>query len=131
LLPPDFIQIAEIDGQASAFVALLPNINEAIADLDGRLLPFGWAKLIWRLKKEFPKTARVALMGVRQKYQNTRFGPALAFVVIKAAMDAATSRGLERVEMSWVLDHNKATINIIEGIGGEITKRYRMYEKDL
>ena len=131
LLPPDFIQIAEIDGQASAFVALLPNINEAIADLDGRLLPFGWAKLVWRLKKEFPKTARVALMGVRQKHQNTRFGPALAFVVIKAAMDAATSRGLERVEMSWVLDHNKATRNIIEGIGGEITKRYRMYEKDL
>ena len=111
--------------------ALLPNINEAIADLDGRLLPFGWAKLVWRLKKEFPKTARVALMGVRQKHQNTRFGPALAFVVIKAAMDAATSRGLERVEMSWVLDHNKATRNIIEGIGGEITKRYRMYEKDL
>jgi GNAT superfamily N-acetyltransferase len=131
LLPPDFIQIAEIDGQPSAFVALLPNLNEAIADLDGRLLPFGWAKVLWRVKKEFPKTARVALMGVRQKYQNTRFGPALAYVVIQAVMDAGKSKGLERAEMSWVLDHNKATRNIIEGIGGEITKRYRMYEKDL
>jgi len=46
-------------------------------------------------------------------------------------MDAGRARGLERAEMSWVLDHNKATRNIIEGIGGEITKRYRMYEKDL
>jgi hypothetical protein len=131
LLPSDFIQIAEIDGEAAAFVALLPNINEAIADLDGRLLPFGWVKLIRRLKVDFPKTARVALMGVRQKYQNTRFGPALAFMVIKESTDAGIARGIERCEMSWVLDHNRAMRNIIEGIGGEITKRYRMYEKDL
>jgi GNAT superfamily N-acetyltransferase len=131
LLPGDFIQIAEIDGEAAAFIVLLPNINEAIADLNGRLLPFGWAKLLWRLKVDFPKTARVALMGVRKKYQNTRFGPALAYMVIKAAMDAGTARGLKRAEMSWVLDHNHATRNIIESIGGEITKRYRMYEKDL
>lgn len=131
LLPQNFIQIAEIDGKPSAFVALLPNINEAIADLDGKLLPFGWAKLIWRMKVKFPKTARVALMGVRQEYQNTRFGPGLAYMVIKAAMDAAIEQGVERAEMSWILEHNKATRNIIEGIGGEITKRYRMFEKDL
>ncbi len=131
LLPEDFIQIAEIDGQAAAFVVLIPNINEAIADLDGKLLPFGWAKLLWRLKAGFPKTARVALMGVRQKYQNTRFGPALAYMVIKAAMDAGTAKGLERAEMSWVLNHNHAVRHIIESIGGEITKRYRMYHKVL
>jgi len=129
LLPPDFIQIAEIDGEAAAFVVLIPNLNEAIADLNGRLLPFGWAKLLWRLKVRFPSTARVALMGVRQKYQNTRFGPALAYMVIKAAMDAGTARGLERAEMSWVLSHNHAVRHIIESIGGEITKRYRMYHK--
>ena len=131
LLPDDFIQIAELDDEAVAFVVLIPNINEAIADLNGRLLPFGWARLLWRLKIEFPKSARVALMGVRQKYQNTRFGPALAYMVIKNAMDAGTAKGLERAEMSWVLDHNQATRNIIESIGGEISKRYRMYEKDL
>ncbi len=131
LLPKDFIQIAEIDGQAAAFVVLIPNINEAIADLDGRLLPFGWAKLLWRLKAGFPKTARVALMGVRQKYQNTRFGPALAYMVIKTAMDAGTAKGLERAEMSWILNHNHAIRHIIESIGGEITKRYRMYHKVL
>ncbi|GMR14424.1 MAG: protein YghO [Gammaproteobacteria bacterium] len=131
LLPDEFIQIAELDGEAVAFVVLIPNINEAIADLNGRLLPFGWARLLWRLKIKFPKSARVALMGVRQKYQNTRFGPALAYMVIKNAMDAGTAKGLERAEMSWVLDHNQATRNIIESIGGEISKRYRMYEKDL
>jgi hypothetical protein len=131
VVPGDFIQIAEIDGEDSAFTVLLPNINEAIADLNGRLFPFGWAKLLWRLKVRFPKSARVPLMGVRQKYQNTRFGPALAYMTIKGVMDAGTARGLERAEMSWILDHNHGVRNIIESIGGEITKRYRMYEKPL
>ena len=131
LLPDEFIQIAELDGEAVAFVVLIPNINEAIADLNGRLFPFGWARLLWRLKVKSPKSARVALMGVRQKHQNTRFGPALAYTVIKNVTDAGVARGLERVEMSWVLEHNHATRHIIESIGGEISKRYRMYEKDL
>jgi len=131
ILPDNFIQIAQLDGEDVAFVVLIPNINEAIADLNGRLLPFGWARLLWRLKVKFPKSARVALMGVRQKQQNTRFGPALAYLVVKNAIDAGKASGLERVEMSWVLDHNQATRHIIESIGGEVTKRYRMYEKDL
>ena len=131
IAPDDFIQIAEMDGEDTAFIVLLPNINEAIADLDGHLLPFGWAKLIWRLKVKFPKSARVALMGVRQKYQNTRFGPALAYMIIDAVMEAGKARGLERVEMSWILDHNHGVRNIIESVGGKITKRYRMFEKDL
>jgi len=129
--PKNFIQIAEMDGEDVAFVVLLPNINEAVMDLDGRLLPFGWAKLIWRLKVNFPKSARVVLMGVRQKYQNTRFGPALAYMIINAVMEAGKAKGLERVEMSWVLDHNHGVRNIIESIGGQITKRYRLYEKEL
>ena len=131
VVPEDFIQIAEIDGEDVAFIVLLPNINEVIADLNGRLLPFGWAKLLWRLKVKFPKSARVPLMGVRQKYQNTRFGPALAYMTIKGVMDTGKAKGLGRVEMSWILEHNKAVRNIIESVGGEITRRYRMYEKEL
>jgi len=53
----------------------------------------------------------------------------LAYTVIKQSMDAGQARGLQRAEMSWVLEHNHATRNIIESIGGEISKRYRMYDK--
>jgi hypothetical protein len=131
VIPANFIQIAEIDGEAAAFIVLLPDINEVIADLDGRLLPFGWAKILWRLKVRFPKASRLPLMGVRQKYQNTIYGPAMAYLLIEAGFKVGRAKGLDRVEMSWILESNKGVRNIIEKFGGKITKRYRMYQKTL
>ena len=131
VVPIDFFQIAEIDGHAAAFIVLLPDINSAIADLNGRLLPFGWAKLLWRLKVRFPKACRIPLMGVRKKYQNTIFGPTMAYMLIESVIGPGMARKCETVEMSWILDSNKATRNMIEKFGGKITKRYRMYEKAL
>jgi hypothetical protein len=131
LIDDDYIQIAEVDGEPAAFIVMLPNINEAITDLDGRLLPLGWLKLIWRLKVRQPKSARVPLMGVRQKYQRTRLGPGLAFAVIHAVRNASVARGVERVEMSWILEGNQGMRKIIETIGGHVSKRYRVYDKDL
>jgi hypothetical protein len=131
IVPRDYIWIAEVDGEAAAFMVLMPNLNEAIADLDGRLFPFGWAKLLWRMKVRSPKTGRIPLMGVRKKYQHTRLGPALAFSTIRALEKPAMKRAMEKIEMSWILEQNQATRNIIEKAGGVITKRYRMYRKDL
>jgi hypothetical protein len=132
ITPPDFTWVAAIDGEPAAFMILLPNVNEAIADLNGKLFPFGWAKLLWRLKVRSPKTARIALMGVRQKYQHTRFGPALAFLTINALYDPIMRRKhMEEIEMSWILERNQATRNIIETVGGVVSKRYRMYRKAL
>jgi len=131
IVPPDFSWLAEVDGVPAAFAVLLPNLNEAIADLDGRLLPFGWARLLWRLKVRFPKTGRIPLMGVRKEYQNTRLGPALAFMVSQALHEPAIKRNMEKIEMSWILEQNQAMRNIIEKIGGWVSKRYRMYSKSL
>lgn len=131
VVPHDFLQIAELDGEPAAFIAMLPDINMAIADLNGRLLPFGWAKLLWRMKVRFPERCRVALMGVRKKYQNTIFGPAMAFMVVDSVLGPGLSKGGKRVELSWILEQNKPTRNMIEKFGGKITKRYHMYAKDL
>lgn len=131
LIPDDFIHIAELDGKASAFIVLLPNLNEAIADLRGRLLPFGWARLLWRLKVRFPGTGRVPLMGVRRELHHTRLGPGLAFLLIDAVRRAAVRVGMREVEMSWILADNMGMRSIIETIGGRVSKRYRMYEKRL
>lgn len=131
VVPHDFLQIASIDDEPAAFIAMLPDINSAIADLNGRLLPFGWAKLLWRLKVRFPRKCRIALMGVRKKYQNTIFGPAMAFMVVDSVLRPGLSRGSESVELSWILKQNKPTRNMIEKFGGKITKRYHMYSKSL
>ncbi|MDX1733114.1 MAG: hypothetical protein R3228_02065 [Halioglobus sp.] len=131
LMPDDYIQIAEYDGEPAAFIVALPNLNEAARDLDGRLLPFGWLKLLWRLKVRHPRTARVPLMGVRQAYQHSRLGPTLAFMVIDAVRKALHARGVRDVEMGWILEDNDGMRNIIETIGGQAYKRYRMYQKDL
>jgi hypothetical protein len=127
----ELIKIAEVDGAPAAFMVVLPNINEAIRDLNGRLLPFGWLKLLWRLKVRFPETARIPLMGVRKQYHDSLLGAALAFMVIQAAQPRAIKRGIKKVEMSWILEDNKGMHDIIESIGGVAYKRYRIYRKDL
>ena len=131
LMPDDYVQIAEYEGKPVAFIVALPNINEVIRDLGGRLMPFGWAKLLWRLKVRHPRTARVPLMGVRQEFQHSRLGPTLAFMVIDAVRKALHARDVTDVEMGWVLEDNDGMRNIIETIGGAAYKRYRVYQKRL
>ena len=70
-------------------------------------------------------------MGVRQQYQNTIFGPTMAYMLIESVLEPGIARGGERVEMSWILESNKPTRNIIEKVGGVVSKRYRMYRKEL
>jgi hypothetical protein len=131
ILPDDYVQIAEFEGEPVAFIVVLPNINEAIRDLGGKLLPLGWAKLLWRLKVRHPSTARVPLMGVKQRFQLSRLGLTLAFMVIDAVRHPVLARGVTDVEMGWILEDNAGMKNIIEAIGGEAYKRYRVFEKDL
>lgn len=131
LIPADFIQIAEMDGEPVAFMAFMPNVNAVIADLNGKLLPFGWARLLWRLKVRFPSSVRVSLMGVRKRFHHTRLGPTLAYAVIDAGLSPALRMGVNRAEMSWILEDNKGMRGIIEALGGVVTKRYRMFDKEL
>jgi hypothetical protein len=131
ILDLELIKIAEVDGSPAAFMVVAPNINEAIRDLNGRLLPFGWLKLLWRLKVRYPQTARIPFMGVRKQYQGSLLGAALAFMVIIAGQPYGISRGLKKVELSWILEDNKGTRDIIESIGGTVYKTYRVYGKDL
>jgi len=127
----ELVKIAEVDGAPEAFMVVAPNINEAIRDLNGRLLPFGWLKLLWRLKVKYPQTTRIPFMGVRKQYHGSLLGAALAFMVIIAGQPYAINRGIKKVELSWILEDNKGMRDIIESIGGTVYKTYRIYSKDL
>jgi len=131
LIEDNFVQIAEVDGEAAAMIVCLPNINEAIRDLGGRLLPTGWLKLLWRLKVRYPKTARIPLMGVRKKYHHTPFGPALSYMVTEQLCNPVLARGIQEIDMSWILEHNTGMRGIIESLGGQAYQTFRLYEKTL
>ncbi|MBC3945918.1 N-acetyltransferase [Erwinia persicina] len=131
LVPDDMIYIAEVNGNPCAFIVGLPNINEAITGLKGRMLPFGWAKLLWRLKVSGVRTARVPLMGVRQEYQFSRSGPVMALLLIEALRDPFARRNIDALEMSWILEANSGMRTMLERIGAVAYKRYRVYEKRL
>jgi hypothetical protein len=131
LVPDDLIYIAEVDNEACAFIVAMPNINEAIAPLKGRLLPFGWLRLLWKLKVTGTRTARVPLMGVKQHYQSSRLGPTLALLLIEALKAPFAKRNIDAVEMSWILETNTGMRTILERVGAKAYKRYRLYEKHI
>ena len=122
---------AEVDGETVGFIILLPNINEAIADLKGKLFPFGWAKLIWRLKIRGVKTGRVPLMGVKRKVAGSLRGQLLPFLLIDAVAQAARKLGYARYELSWVLEDNLPMRRICDAGGAKVYKTYRLYQKAL
>jgi hypothetical protein len=127
--PADHCAIAEHNGEAVAFCLIVPNINEAIRDLGGRLAPFGWAKLLWRLKIGNIRTSRMLAMGVRKAVATTPVGAAAAFMVLAATRSASYNHGARSAELSWVLEQNHRVRHIIETVGAIAYKRYRIFEK--
>lgn len=131
LVPRDWVQIAEVDGEPAGMIVLLPDINEAIADLGGRPGLRGGLRLLKRLARLEVKRGRLALMGIRPHLQGTPLGAATAYKMIGDLHAAALDRGLEEVELSWILEENEGMRHIIEDRAGEPYKRYRILEKEL
>jgi hypothetical protein len=130
LVDSESVRIAELDGEPAAMMVMFPNVNEVIKDLGGRLLPFGWLKILWRLKIAGVKSARVPLMGVRRRYHGSRLGATLALMVIAPLHERSRKLGIEEVDMSWILEQNQGMRKIIETAGCSLYKRYRIYQKD-
>ncbi len=131
LINDKFVRIAYINNTPAAFVVLLPNLNELIHDLNGALLPFGWLKLLWRLKVKSPRSGRIPLMGILSKYHDSLLGAALAYRVISDTQEAVVQKGMKKIELSWILDDNSGMRALLEDCGGQVYKTYRMYTKDL
>ena len=108
------------------------NINEALIDMRGSLLPFGWAKLLWKLRRKRWKAGRVPLMGVATKHQHSRLASQLAFMMIEYIRRwGVGTMGTERAEVGWILEDNKRIVAIADAIQGEINRVYTVYRKGL
>src|SRR3546814_13393410 len=108
----------------------LPDLNEMTRDLNGRLFPFGWAKLLWRLRHPRVRTMRVPLMGVLKKLQATRLASQLAFMMIEyIRRDRVVNYGGRRGETGWILEDIQGIRSIHAAIETGTTQAYRLYQK--
>jgi GNAT superfamily N-acetyltransferase len=118
--------LAEKDGEVIGVALTLPDINQVMAKLNGRLLPFGWAKFL--LGKAKIDQCRVFALGVMKEYRHTGVAAGL---YLRHLEEAAVPGGIVGGEMGWILETNKAMNRAMEGMGGEVVKRYRLYERAL
>lgn len=132
VLDPDMAFIAEVDGQPGGMCICVPNLNEVVKEIGGKLFPFGWAKLLYNTKVKNPKSARLILLGVRENIRKNvkRYGYLAAAMYVEVAR-RGVAKGYEWAELSWTREDD-APINLgIRSMGGTIYKTYRVYEKSL
>lgn len=128
----DLIRVAELDGEAVAFMIVLPDINQLLIDMEGSLLPFNWARLLWWLRKPRSRRLRVPLMGVVKKLQNSRMASTLAFMMIEfIRRDGVASYGAEQGDIGWVLDDNQGMNAVAAAINARVNRVYQIYDKAL
>jgi GNAT superfamily N-acetyltransferase len=110
-------------GEVVGAALTLPDFNQVLVHLNGRLFPFGWAKaLYWRRKID---SVRVFALGVKPEYQHT--GVAARFYQMH--FESATRTPQKQGEMGWILETNKPMNRAMQGMGGEIVRRFRLYER--
>lgn len=131
LINPDLVWFAELNGEPVGFGVVLPNLNEAARDLDGRLFPFGIVKLLWRLKVTGVRSARLPLMGIKRSVFSDARAALLPFLIIDNLRRESRKLGIRTVEMSWILEDNAPMRRIIEAVGGDRYKTYRIFAKSL
>jgi len=126
VLDEEWTFMAEKDGEVVGAALTLPDINQVLAGMNGRLLPFGWGKFL--LGKRKIDRLRVFALGVKHDYRHTGVAAGLYLEHIKMA---ALPDKIKWGEMGWILETNKPMNRAMEGMGGKIVKKYRLYERSL
>ncbi len=128
----DLIMIADYDGEPVAFMMTLPDMNEVVKPMRGKLFPFNWAKLLLWLRNPRVRTMRVPLMGVRKRLQSSRMASQLAFMMIEQIRaNSVANYGATRGEIGWILEDNQGMVAIADALGTSINREYLIYEKIL
>ena len=127
---PELCLIAEVDGEPAAMAVALPNLHDVTTDLNGSLLPMGWAKLLYRLYRAPPKSFRQILLGVRKKFRGSILGGLSVHLYVTIHRNAYR-RGYREAEASWTLANNERINQGMAFMGAENYKTYRVFEKQL
>lgn len=115
----------EDSGEVVGMAITVPDVNQVLGRMKGRLLPLGW----WHFlnKGRTIDRVRVGFLGVKPSYQHTGVAAKLYVEHFKAAERRPQKGG----EMGWILETNEPMNRAMEGMGGRVVKRYRIYERGL
>ena len=122
LIVPELALLVEIEGKPAGLILAIPDYNQALKKINGRLFPFGWLKLLFYSRKI--KTVRLFIMGVLKEYRMQ----GLEALLYLEGQKNAYRMGYQNVEFSWILEDNIFTRRAAENIGSRIYKTYRVYE---
>lgn len=128
---PSWIRMAQWRGEDIAVVSQIPDVNEALEGLGGRLAPFGWASLLWRIHCRGTRMTRIPMIGVASSWRGTRIGSMAVSLLLADAIAQARRAGVEEIEISWMLETNHAVLNLVESLPARHTRTFRIYERDL
>jgi GNAT superfamily N-acetyltransferase len=119
----NWFMVAEKDGETVGIAITVPDVNQVLKLMKGRLLPLGW----WHFlrKGRIIDRVRVGFLGVKPEYQHT----GVAAKLYVEHFDTAARRPQTWGEMGWILETNRAMNRGMEAMGGRIIKRYRVYER--
>ena len=132
IIHPQINLIAEVDGKPVAFMLTLPDINDVLRKVNGRLWPLGWLRLLRWMRKPSGAGMRVPLMGVRRELHNSRLASQLAFMMISQIREVAIAEyQTKRAEIGWILDDNQGMKAIADAIGSTVNREYAIYERSL
>jgi GNAT superfamily N-acetyltransferase len=119
---PNLCLIAEIGGKLAGFSLALPDFNQVLMHMNGRLFPLGILKLLYYRRKI--NALRVITMGVLKEYRRKGLDAAFIFETYKRGIE----RGYYRGEMSWVLETNATMNNTLLNLNFRAYKTYRLYD---
>jgi GNAT superfamily N-acetyltransferase len=126
VLDEDWAMIAETsDGKTVGAALTLPDINQVLAKMKGRVFPTGWIHYLRGRKKI--DSVRILALGVKKAYQHTGVAAALYVKHLQATHPDRVMKG----DAGWILETNEPMNRALEGMGGEVTKKFRVYEKSL
>lgn len=125
IVQPKLVLIAEVNGEPAGFSLCVPNANEALIKINGRLFPFGIFKLLYYAKKI--KTVRFVILGVLDKFRKKGIEGAFYYKSLKTGQEL----GIEWGELSWILEDNVLMNRGIEFMGAKVYKTYRIYDYKL
>ena len=128
IIDPDMLLIAEIDGEPAGFSMAVPDINQVLIRLNGRLFPTGLLKLLWNTKiRNKINGLRMMTMGVVHKYQKR----GIDNIFFVDTYNIGVKKGYEWAELSWILETNELMCRAAENMGAKLYKKYRVVEMPL